>query len=149
MLLALGVGAVGAIFSPGFSPAAMQWYAALAKPGWVPPVGWFGPIWIVLYVLMGTAAYMVSRERYHRAHRTAISAYVLQLVLNGFWAPLFFGMRSIGAGLFDIVALALALGWTVREFARVRAGAALLMLPYLIWVCVAVAMNWSLWKLNP
>jgi translocator protein len=149
VLVALGVGAVGAIFSPGFSPAAMQWYAGLAKPGWLPPPSWFGPIWIVLYVLMGTAAYMVSRERYHRAHLPAMSAYVLQLLLNGLWAPLFFGMRNIGAGLFDIVALLMALGWTLREFARVRAGAALLLTPYFLWVCVAVAMNWSLWKLNP
>src|SRR5271156_4337116 len=72
VLVALGVGAVGAVFSPGFSPVAMHWYAGLAKPGWLPPPGWFGPIWMVLYVLMSTAAYMVSRERYHRAHLPAM-----------------------------------------------------------------------------
>jgi translocator protein len=147
--LALGVGAVGALFSPGFSPAATRWYAALAKPGWLPPAAWFGPIWIALYVLMGIAAWIVWRERYHRGRVAAIFAYALQLLLNGAWAPLFFGMRSIDAGLFDIVALLMAIGWTLREFARIKLSAALLLLPYFLWVCVAVAMNLSLWKLNP
>jgi benzodiazapine receptor len=149
VLVALGVGALGAVLSPGFSPAASQWYAGLVKPSWVPPPSWFGPIWTVLYILMGTAGYMVSRERYHRAYIPAMSAYVVQLLLNGFWTPLFFGLRNVGFGLFDIVALLMALGWTLREFARVRGGAALLLAPYFLWVCVAVAMNWSLWKLNP
>jgi benzodiazapine receptor len=149
VLLALGVGAIGAVFSPGFSAAAAQWYATLAKPGWLPPNNWFGPIWAGLYVLMSIAAWIVWRERYHRARMTAIFAYGLQLLLNGAWAPLFFGMRNIDAGLFDIVALLMAIGWTIREFAQIKARAAWLLAPYFLWVCVAVAMNLSLWKLNP
>jgi tryptophan-rich sensory protein len=149
VLLALGIGALGAMFSPRFSPGATQWYAMLAKPEWLPPARWFGPIWIALYLLMGIAAWIVWRERYHRSRTTAIFAYGLQLLLNGAWAPLFFGMRNIDAGLFDVVALLMAIGWTLREFARVKAGAAWLLAPYFLWVCVAVAMNLSLWKLNP
>ena len=64
------------------------------------------------------------------------------------WAPLFFGARNIGAGLFVIVALWLAIAWTMREFAAVKAGAAWLLGPYLIWVSVASWLNLSIWKLN-
>lgn len=147
--LALGTGAIGSLFSPRFSSAATQWYGALAKPDWLPPSAWFVPIWIGLYLLMGMAAWIIWRERYHRGRTAAIFAYALQLLLNGAWAPLFFGMRSVDAGLFDSVALLMALGWTLREFARVKMSAALLLLPYFLWVGVAVAMNLSLWKLNP
>lgn len=147
--LALAVGAIGAVFSPGFSPTATLWYAMLAKPEWLPPSSWFGPIWIALYVVMGAAAWLIWRERYHRGRSAAIAAYLIQLLLNGLWAPLFFGMQSIDAGLFDSVALLLAIGWTIREFAAVRAAAAWLLAPYFLWVCVATAMNLVVWKLNP
>jgi len=147
--LALAVGAIGAAFSPGLSAAASMWYAMLAKPEWLPPNSWFGPIWVALYVLMGIAAWVIWRERYHRGRSTAIAAYLIQLFLNALWAPLFFGMRSIDAGLFDIVALLLAIGWTIREFAAVRAVAAWLLAPYFLWVCIATAMNLAIWKLNP
>jgi len=149
LLLSLGVGAVGAVLSPGFSAAAAQWYASLAKPDWLVPTRWFGPVWVVLYVLMSVAAWTVWRERYHRSRKTAIFAYLLQLMLNGVWPLLFFGLRNLDAALFDIVALLIALGWTLREFAQVKAGAAWLLAPYFLWVCVATAMNLSLWKLNP
>ncbi len=149
LLLALGVGAVGAVFSPGFSASAAQWYAALAKPGWVPPQQWFGPIWTALYILMAVAAWIIWRERYHRGRSAAIGAYAAQLLLNAIWGPAFFGLRNIGAGLFVIVALWLAVAWTMREFARVRSVAAVILVPYLLWVTFAAAINLAVWRLNP
>jgi benzodiazapine receptor len=149
VLLALGVGALGAVFSPGISASATQWYAALAKPEWLPPQNWFAPVWIALYVLMGFAAWLIWRERYHRGRTTAIAAYGMQLFLNALWPPLFFGLKNIDAGLFDIVALWLAIGWTLREFARVRIGAAVILVPYFLWVSFAAAINLGIWKLNP
>ena len=107
--VALGAGAIGFLFSPAHSPAAAHWYAGLAKPPWTAPSRWFGPVWIALYCLMGTAAWLVSRERYHERRGAAILAYFLQLILNAAWAPLFFGAGNIGAGLFIMVALWLAL----------------------------------------
>ncbi len=145
---ALAVGAIAALFSPALSASARQWYAGLARPGWAPPDSWFGPVWCVLYVLMGTAAWRIWRERYHRSRGAALAAYAVQLLLNAAWAPLFFGARNIGAGLFVVVALWLAIFWTVREFARVKAGAAWMLAPYLIWVGFASALNLSIWKLN-
>jgi benzodiazapine receptor len=146
--LALAAGAVGVLFSPARSPAAAAWYASLSKPPWIAPIHWFAPIWTVMYVLMGAAVWLISRERYHMKRRAALSAYALQLLLNALWAPLFFGEKNVGAGLFDSVALWLAILWTLREFSAVRPPAALLMMPYLAWVSFAMALNFSLWRLN-
>jgi len=147
--IALGVGVFAAAFSPLASAAAAQWYAVLAKPPWQPPQNWFVPQWTALYVLMGIAAWLVWRERYHRARSTAIAAYAIQLLLNAAWSPLFFGLKNIGLGLFEIVAMWSAVGWTMREFARVRPLAAWVLAPYFIGVSFAVAMNLEIWKLNP
>jgi benzodiazapine receptor len=149
LLISLAVGAVGAVVSPGLSASAAHWYAALIKPPWVPPPQWFGPAWSVLYVLMAVAAWMIWRERYHRARAIALSAYAAQLLLNGLFSPVFFGLKSVGAGLFDIVALWIALAWTVREFARVKVAAAFILVPYVLWVTFAAAMMLSIWRLNP
>ncbi len=146
--VALAAGALGAVFSPGISASAARWYAMLAKPAWAPPNSWFAPVWLTLYVLMGTSAWLIWRERYHRGRSAALAAYTIQLLLNAAWAPLFFGAKSIDAGLFLIVALWLSIAWTIREFAVVKAAAAWLLAPYLIWVGFASALNLAIWKLN-
>lgn len=146
--LALAAGALGFWLSPAHSAAAASWYARLATPPWMPPGKWFVPVWIVLYVLMGTAGWMVSRERYHVRHRAALAAYFMQLLLNAAWAPLFFGAHNIGAGLFVMASLWLAIAWTIREFAHVRAPAAVMLIPYLAWVTFMMASNLSIWRLN-
>ena len=143
--LALAAGGLGGIWSS--SNAA--WYSSLVKPAWTPPDRWFGPIWTLLYLMMGTAAWLIWRERYHRTRNKALLAYAIQLGLNASWAPVFFGMRNIGTGLFLIVALWLSLVWTLREFGAVRSAAAWLMVPYLAWVSVAAALNLSIWRYNP
>jgi len=145
---AFGAGALGALFSPAVSSSARHWYALLAKPHWAPPNSWFAPVWTVLYVMMGASAWLIWRERYHRGRSPALAAYAIQLIINAAWAPLFFGAKNIGAGLFAIVALWLSIAWTVREFAVVKPAAAWLLAPYLIWVSFASALNLSLWKLN-
>lgn len=147
--VALATGALSAVFSPRVSQAAAHWYALLAKPEWAPPNSWFAPVWIVLYILMGTSAWLVWHERYHRGRTAALAAYSLQLLLNAAWAPLFFGAKNIGAGLFVIVALWAAIAWTIREFAVVKAAAAWMLASYLVWVSFATALNFALWKLNP
>jgi len=149
LVLTLCAGAVGALFSPGFSAPAAHWYAALAKPEWVPAQKYFPAVWIVLYVLMAIAAWIIWRERYHRGRTAAIMAFCIQLLLNTLWPPLFFGLKNIDAGLFEIVALWLAVGWTIREFARVKFGAALILVPYFLWVTMIAAINLTAWKLNP
>jgi translocator protein len=147
--VAFAAGAIGAAFSPAGSAKAAAWYATLSKPAWVPPDRWIGPLWTALYLLMGTAAWLVWRERYHRKRSAALAAYAVQLALNALWAPLFFGAGDIGAGLFVVVALWLTIIWTIREFFPVRALAAWLLAPYVIWISFATALNLSIWRLNP
>ncbi|HEY2145505.1 MAG TPA: TspO/MBR family protein [Steroidobacteraceae bacterium] len=149
VVLALGAGAVAYRFSPFGSREAAHWYDMLAKADWLPPRNWLVPVWGTIYVLMAVAAWIVWRERYHRNRTTAIIAYGVQLLLNALWAPLFFGLRNIGLGLFEIVALWVAVGWTLREFVRVRFAAGLMIVPYFLWMTACVAMAFSLWKLNP
>jgi tryptophan-rich sensory protein len=146
---ALAIGALGALFAPGFSANTAAWYASLAKPAWVPPSNWFAPVWATLYVLMGTAAWRIWEERYHRGRNPALAAYLLQLLLNAAWAPAFFGAHSIGAGLFINIALTLAIIWTIRRFAPVKALCAWMLVPYLAWVAFAASLNYSIWQLNP
>jgi translocator protein len=149
LMLALGAGALGALFSPGFSTSAAHWYLGLVKPDWLPPQKLFAPIWTAQYVLMAIAAWIIWRERYHRGRSAAITAFCIQLVLNALWAPVFFGMKNIDAGLFDIVVLWLTVGWTMREFSRVAPSAAVILVPYFLWITFAAAINLGIWKLNP
>jgi tryptophan-rich sensory protein len=149
VISALGAGVLTYLLGPATSPEAAHWYGSLIKPAWMPPSRWFAPLWATLYGLMALGAWLIFRERYHRARGIALFAYWLQLLLNAAWAPVFFVTRSIGAGLFVTLALLFAVAWTVREFGRVRASAALLMLPYFAWLCVVVAMNYEIWALNP
>ena len=144
---ALAAGALGTVFSPRMW-AANHWYAMLAKPAWAPPSSWFGPVWIALYVSMGTSAWLIWSERYHRGRSSALAAYAVQLLLSAAWAPLFFGAGYIGGGLFVIVALWLSIVWTIREFSAVKAVAAWMLAPYLIWIGFASALNLAIWKLN-
>jgi translocator protein len=98
---------------------------------------------------MGLAAWVVWRERYHSGRRAAIAAYATQLFLNALWAPVFFGLHNIGAALFNIVAMWLAIAWTMREFARVKRRAAFLLIPYLLWTTFTAAATFAIWRLNP
>jgi len=147
--LSVAAGALGWIVSPSRSPAAAAWYAALDKPAGVPPTSWLGPIWAALYLLMGTSAWLVWHERYHKRRGAALIAYFIQLLLNAAWAPLFFGTRSVGASLFIAVALWVAIAWTMREFFAVRALSAWMLAPYLGWVGFAMFLNFELWRMNP
>jgi tryptophan-rich sensory protein len=141
----LAAGAVGGIASadaPGF-------YAALDRPAWAPP-GWlFGPVWTVLYLLMGTAAWLVWREGGWARARTALGLFVGQLLVNGGWTWLFFVWRRGDLALLEIVLLLGLILATLAAFARVRPLAAALLLPYLAWVAFAAALTASLWLRNP
>jgi translocator protein len=125
------------------------WFAALVKPSFMPE-GWvFGAAWTLLYVLMGLALAMVLHARGARGRGLAIGLFVAQLLLNYAWSPIFFGMHQVGTALVVIILmLALATATTVL-FARIRKTAALLMLPYLAWLCFATALTWQIMQLNP
>ena len=132
--------AVGAPFT------ASEWYRRLSKPRWAPPAAVFGPVWTLLYVLMGIAAWRVSAEG--EQGRGALRLFGLQLLLNGAWTPIFFGLRQPGVAFAEIVATWAAIVATLIAFARTRPVAGLLLVPYLAWVTFATALNWSIWRRN-
>ncbi|HEY0673954.1 MAG TPA: TspO/MBR family protein [Longimicrobiales bacterium] len=136
-----GAAAIGGQFRPG------EWYAQLAKPSWNPPSSVFAPVWLVLYGMMAVAAWLVWQQP-SKLRATALAAFALQLALNIAWSWLFFGMERIDLAFIDIALLWLAIATTLFLFWRVRVVAGVLLLPYLLWVTFASALNFAIWRLN-
>ena len=120
-------------------------YASLRRPGWAPPSSVFGPVWTVLYATIAVSGWLVWRRV--GAH-AALVPYAVQLLLNAAWTPIFFGDGQYGLALVDIVALWFAIAVTVVAFWRISRPAALLLVPYWLWVSYATALNASIWWLN-
>lgn len=143
LALSFLVGLVGARYLPG------EWYASLAKPALNPPNWIFAPVWTTLYALMAVAAWLVWRRAGLAGAGMPLGLYVAQLVLNGLWSYLFFGIHRPGLALFDIVTLWLTILVVLLLFWRTDRRAGALMLPYLSWVGFAAYLNFELWRLNP
>jgi tryptophan-rich sensory protein len=125
------------------------WFAALSKPAIFPPPLAFPIVWTVIYVLMGLALALVCSAWGARWRGPAIFAFVLQLIVNLAWSPVFFGRHEITIALYVILLLDILVIATVWLFWKVRRGAAWLMLPYLAWILFATVLNWQLLQLNP
>lgn len=125
------------------------WFAALEKPGIYPPPLAFPVVWSLLYLMMGLSLAMVCAARGARGRGLAIAAFLVQLALNLAWTPLFFGLHRMEQALWLLFALDLAVVVTIALFWRVRTLAAVLLLPYLAWICFATALNWQFLALNP
>jgi tryptophan-rich sensory protein len=150
--------ALAACLAASFSTAAIgvvlsgtgvrEWYPTLAKPSWTPP-GWlFGPVWSLLYVMMGVATWRVWRRDGVREARLALGVDAIQLVLNGAWSGIFFGLRQPVLAFGEILALWMLIGVTTRLFwARDRL-AGILMIPYLAGVSFATALNGAIAWMN-
>ena len=145
LVVSLAAGGVGALATRN----AREFYASLAKPAWAPP-GWlFGPVWTVLYVLMGVAAWLVWRRAGWRGASGALSLFLVQLLCNAAWSWIFFAWRRGALAFADIVLLLVLIVATMVAFARVHQLAALLLLPYLGWVAFATALTFAIWQGNP
>lgn len=140
--VAAAIGSVASINAGAF-------YGDLVRPGWAPPSWVFGPMWTLLYVLMGVAAWLVWRARGLRGARFALSLYVSQLVLNALWSWLFFGWHLGGPAFVDVLALWALILATCVAFWRVSPVAGALLVPYLLWVSYAAALNFAVWQMNP
>lgn len=145
LLLVFAAAAVG-----GFASAsAGEFYRELARPSWAPP-GWlFGPVWSILYALMGIAAWLVWRARGFAGARSALVLFIVQLVANALWTWLFFVWRQGSLAFAEIVLLWVLILATIVLFWRVSNVAAALLLPYLAWVSFAAALTLATWRLNP
>ncbi|WP_316977124.1 tryptophan-rich sensory protein [Shumkonia mesophila] len=141
----LAVSAVGGAIT---ASSVGSWYPALAKPSFTPPSWLFPPVWTALFVLMGVAAWRVWRQAGWTEGRPALGAFAVQLLLNLAWSFLFFGMQWVGAALAEIIVLLAAIAWTTARFARVDRPAALLLVPYALWVSFAAVLTAAIWLDN-
>lgn len=125
--------------------AVRTWYLSLTRPPLTPP-GWvFGPVWTVLYVLIGIAGWLAWRR--NGAGR-AIRLWGWQLLVNALWSPAFFGLHQPGLALAVIAVMLLLIALTIRAFFRLSRRAAWLMAPYFAWTCFAAYLNAGFWWLN-
>ncbi len=129
--------------------SAAPFYGSLTQPPWSPPAWLFGPVWSVLYTLMGISAWLIWRRQGFRGASMALKLFLLQLVANSLWSWLFFAWHQGASAFAEIVVLWLLIAATTLAFWRLHRGAALLLLPYLAWVSFAMALNYTLWRLNP
>ncbi|HUU05640.1 MAG TPA: TspO/MBR family protein [Patescibacteria group bacterium] len=139
-------GFLGSQFTRSAIPS---WYAQLQKPSFAPPNWLFAPMWISLYLMMAVAAYLVWHKGLgFKGVGTALTVFLVQLLLNALWSPVFFGLRSPLAGAVVIVVLWLAILATIIAFAKISPPAAWLLVPYLLWVSLATVLNISIYFLN-
>lgn len=144
--LCLGAGLTGSFFT---SPNIPTWYAQLQKPAFAPPNWVFGPVWTLLFVLMGIAFAMIwNKYGIVKGAAVAITLFLIQLLFNIFWSAAFFGLRSPLLGLIDILILLILIFATIRSFYQVSHVSAYLLVPYAGWVSFATILNTAILILN-
>ena len=140
------LGFASGTFGPGPSSA---WFQSLVKPGIYPDPKWFGIVWTVLYILIGFATAMIAASWGARGRGLALGIFALHFAINLAWTPVFFGMQQMSVALAVIVAMAITLVIVIVLYWRIRKLAAVLLLPYLAWVCFAGLLNYEFLRLNP
>jgi len=141
--ICLSAGFIGSLFTMDAIPT---WYATLNKPLFSPPNWLFAPMWTLLYILMGTALFLVWKKS---KDKKALELFTFQLILNAFWSIAFFGMKSPLFGLLVIALLWLAIVLTIRKFLTISIRAGILLVPYILWVSFAAILNLAIFLLNP
>jgi translocator protein len=145
----LGVTFVAAAIGSAASINAQSFYAQITQPTWAPPGYIFGPVWTVLYTLMGISAWLVWRVDGFRSAQTALILFLVQLALNALWSWLFFVWNLGLLSFIEILLLLVLILATGFSFWRIKPVAGALLIPYLLWVSFAAFLNYSLWSLNP
>lgn len=140
--------AAGALGSLATTPNIPSWYAALEKPVLNPPNWVFGPVWSILYVLMGIALALIILKSSKQPKKKAYFWFGLQLALNTLWSLVFFGLHSPWLGVVVIIALIVSIVLTIRGFYKINKYAAWLLVPYLAWVCFATYLTIGIATLN-
>lgn len=143
ILVPLAVGMIGGLAT---APSIESWYRTIAKPDWTPPDWVFGPVWTILYIMMGVAAWLVWKTRDRVA--PAMALFGVQLALNLAWSLLFFGARSPGLALIEVVFLWTSVLLTMLAFFGRQSTAGWLFVPYLAWVSFAAMLNFAIWSMN-
>lgn len=151
LLFSIGVcflaAAVGSVFTIG---AIDTWYVTLNKPFFSPPSWIFGPVWTLLYLMMGVSLYIFWGTKTNiKERRLGLSIFFVQLALNALWSILFFGLKSPIAAFVVIILLWLTICLTIKKFLKASKLAGRLLIPYFAWVSFATILNLSIVILNP
>jgi tryptophan-rich sensory protein len=145
LLLVFAAAAIGGLASA----RAGAFYTELARPDWAPP-GWlFGPVWSVLYALMGVSAWLVWRARGFSGARSALLLFMAQLGINALWTWLFFVWHQGGLAFAEILLLWVMIVATIMLFWRISKVAGVMLMPYLAWVTFATVLTYAIWQRNP
>ena len=134
-----GAGIIGSLFTVS---SIQNWYAFLNKPSFSPPNYLFGPVWTILYVLMGIAFYLVRKNKF------AVKLFLVHLFFNAVWSIIFFGLHDIALGLVDILVMWGMIIAMILKFYPIKKTASYLLLPYIMWVTLATVLNYAVWVLN-
>lgn len=118
-----------------------QWYANLKKAPWTPPEHVFGPVWTVLYMLMAASYYTIKRTKQCIKYCDALNYFFLQLIFNLMWSFIFFDMQMPVYALFDLALIIIFTGLTYKAFLKISKNAARLLIPYIVWLAVALSLN--------
>jgi benzodiazapine receptor len=139
-------GLIGSVFT---APAITGWYAALVKPAFNPP-GWiFGPVWTLLYALMGISLYLVWKQGIDQKRiKQGVIIFIIHLAFNTSWSIVFFGLKNPAWAFANIIILWLMIGLVAWRFWEIRKISVYLLLPYWAWVTFAAVLNFYLWRLN-
>jgi len=144
--ICLLAGVLGSVFT---TPAIPTWYATLIKPSFAPPNWVFFPVWTTLFIMMGISLFLVWQKGLDNGKvKIALSIFGVQLILNVLWSAVFFGLKSPLAGLIVISILWIFILFTILVFMKVSRTAALLLIPYILWVSFAAVINFFIWRLN-
>ncbi|HMV31401.1 MAG: TspO/MBR family protein [Gemmatimonadales bacterium] len=142
ILLSFLAATIGGLAAPG------PWYERVNKPSWNPPNAVFAPVWTVLFLMMGVAAWLVWQRRGQPGVTLALTLFVGQLCLNVLWSWLFFHWHRMDLAFYELLVFWVVILATLLAFWQVRPLAGWLFVPYLLWVTFAGYLNLTLWRLN-
>lgn len=145
ILIPLALGAIAGRFT---AQAVPEWYASLSRPSFNPPIWIFGPVWTVLYILLGISLYLIWRQNPDKERNNALRIFSLQMFLNFIWSFVFFYFNYIGLALIIIIGLWLSIVFMLISFYKLKPLATYINIPYLLWVTFASVLNAGYFILN-
>ena len=145
LALPLGLGVIAGLFTSASVP---EWYATLNRPSFSPPNWLFGPVWTVLYILLGFSFFLIWKQTVSKERNIAIFVFIIQLVLNFAWSFIFFYFNLIGFALIEIILLWISIIIMIVVFYKIKPIAGYINIPYFLWVTFATILNASYYFLN-
>jgi translocator protein len=145
LLIPLLIGGISGIATADAIP---NWYQTLHRPSFNPPNWLFGPVWTLLYLLMGISLYMIWTLPKSQERKRALQMFAAQITLNFFWSIIFFSFHQINSALIEIIALWICIAMMIHAFRKLRPVAGYLNIPYLLWVSFATVLNAAYAVLN-